>query len=170
MSLRPTFAWRGGFALALACFGPTGHAQEERSNVFDDPFLRVTRSLALCPVPEGPLYTAAQARSQSHIRAEKGTTCHDWGRCRLPNAYLYDKEIIPRVATFIRRDDRFQTTSVWILGQRRWVYLKGCVSSEAQRDQLEAEVRLIDDVEAVINELMVGVTGTPRYDVERDAK
>ena len=107
---------------------------------------------------------------ETHWRAERGTSCYRSGRCRLPNAYLYDKEIIPRVATFIQRDDRFQTTSVWILGQRRRVYLKGCVSSEAQRDQLEAEVRLIDDVEAVVNELMVGVTGTPRYDVERDAK
>ena len=118
----------------------------------------------------GPLYTAAQARAQSHGRADRGTTCHYWGRCRLPNAYLYDKEIIPRVATFIQRDDRFRDTSVWILGQRRWVYLQGCVATQDQSDQLEKEVRLIDDVEAVINELMVGTTGTPRYDVDRDAK
>jgi hypothetical protein len=165
-----SFAWRGALALALTCLACAPRAQDERSNAFDDPFLRVTRALAPCPVPEGPLYTPAQVRAQSHLRAEKGTTCHYWGRCRLPNAYLYDKEIIPRVATFVQRDDRFQTTSVWILGQRRWVYLKGCVSSAAQRDQLEAEVRLIDDVEAVINELMVGVSGTPRYDVEHDAK
>lgn len=135
-------------ALALACLGPAIHAQDERTHAFDDPFLQVTRALPTCPVPQGPLYTAAQAKAQSHIRAEKGTTCHDWGRCRLPNAYLYDEEIIPRVATFIQRDDRFQNTSVWILGQRRRLYLEGYVTSHAQSDKLEREVRLIDDVEA----------------------
>ena len=54
-----------------------------------------------------------------------------------------------------------------ILGQRRWVYLKGCVRNEKQSRELEAEVRLIDDVEAVINELMVGTSGKPRYPVQR---
>ena len=163
-------AWRSAAALALVSLAPAIQAEDARTNAFDDPFLQVTRALATCPVPEGPLYTAEEAKAQSHGRTERGTTCHLWGRCRLPNAYLYDKEIIPRVATFIRRDDRFQDTSVWILGQRRWVYLKGCVASQAQSDALEREVRLIDDVEAVINELMVGTTGTPRYDVEHDAK
>ncbi len=161
---------RAAVALALACLAPAILAQDERTNAFDDPFLRVTHALATCPVPEGPLYTAAEVKAQTHGRAERGTTCHLWGRCRLPNAYLYDKEIIPRVATFIQRDDRFQDTSVWILGQRRWVYLKGCVATQEQSDQLEKEVRLIDDVEAVINELMVGTSGKPRYDVERNAR
>jgi hypothetical protein len=167
---RRSLAWRGALALALIGLASAPHAQDERSNAFDDPFLRVTRALALCPVPEGPLYTVAEARAQAHGRVERGTSCYQSGRCRLPNAYLYDKEIIPRVATFIQRDDRFQDTSLWILGQRRWVYLKGCVSTQAQSDQLEAEVRLIDDVEAVINELMVGVDGTTRYDVDHNAK
>jgi BON domain len=162
--------WRAAAALVLAGLASAPRADDERSNTFDDPFLQATRALPRCPVPEGPLYTAAQAKAQIHGRAERGTTCHYWGRCRLPNAYLYDKEIIPRVATFIQRDDRFQNTSIWILGQRRWVYLKGCVANQAQSDQLEAEVRLIDDVEAVINELMVGVSGTPRYDLDRAAK
>jgi hypothetical protein len=152
-------------SLLLACSSPLG--QEERTNVFEDPFLRVTQRLVACPVPEGPLYTQAEARAQSHLRAEKGTTCYYWGRCRLPNAYLYDKEIIPRVAIFIQRDQRFDESSIWILGQRRWVYLKGCVANEAQSRELEAEVRLIDDVEAVINELMVGTSGKPPYDVQR---
>ena len=157
-------------ALALVCLSPLLQAQDQRTNAFDDPFLQATRALPQCPVPEGPLYTAAEAKAQIHGRAERGTTCHYWGRCRLPNAYLYDKDIIPRVATFIQRDDRFQGTSVWLLGQRRWVYLKGCVATEAQSDQLEREVRLIDDVEAVINELMVGTSGTPRYDLDRATK
>jgi hypothetical protein len=156
--------WVAGLLL-LGC--SSLQSQEQRTNVFDDPFVRVTERLAACPVPEGPLYTPAEARAQSHLRVEKGTTCYQWGRCRLPNAYLYDKEIIPRVALFIRRDERFAESSIWILGQRRWVYLKGCVASEAQSRELEREVRLIDDVEAVINELMVGTAGKPPYTVER---
>ena len=57
----------------------------------------------------------------------------------------------------------YQSTSVWVLGSRRWVYLKGCVESDAQRASLEALVKNIDDVEAVVNELMVGTDGRPPY-------
>lgn len=67
---------------------------------------------------------AAEARSQAHIRAEKGTTCHYRGRCRLPNAYLYDKEIVLRVVRLIELDPRFADSTIWVLGQRRWVYPK----------------------------------------------
>ena len=163
-------AIRGAVALAFAGLVPALHAQQERTNAFDDPFVQATRALAPCPTPEGPLYTAAQVMAQTHGRAERGTSCFYSGRCRLPNAYRYDKEIVPRVALFIQRDDRYQATSVWVLGQRRWVYLKGCVATQEQSDQLEKDVRLVDDVEAVINELMVGTSGTPRYDVDRTAK
>ena len=122
-------------------------------------------------MPQGPLYTAAEAKAQAHGRAERGTTCHYWGRCRLPNAYLYDKEIIPRVATFIQRDDRFRDTSVWVLGQRRWVYLKGCVATQAQSDQLEARGpphrrRRGGDQRAHGRH----VRARRRYDVERNAR
>jgi hypothetical protein len=153
--------------VALAPAPAFAQADEPRTNAFDDPFVQATRAIAACPPAEPPLLTAAEARAQSHLRAEKGTTCHYHGRCRLPNAYLYDKEIVPRVARFIQLDDRFAETTVWLLGQRRWVYLKGCVASAEQARALEAEVRLIDDVEAVINELMVGSDGKPPYAVAR---
>ena len=153
--------------VAFASSSAIGQTEEPRSNAFDDPFLQATHAIAACPRAEGPLLTAAEVRAQSHPRAERGTTCHYYGRCRLPNAYLYDKEIVPRVVRFIQLDDRFASSTVWVLGQRRWVYLKGCVSSAAQASALEREVRLIDDVEAVINELMVGTAGKPPYAVER---
>lgn len=102
-------------------------------------------------------------RAQSHIRAEKGTTCHCFGRCRLPNAYLYDREIVPRVARFNSLEPKFADSSIWVLGQRRWVYLKGCVRDAQQARPLESEVRPIDDVEAVVNKLMVGTDGKPPY-------
>jgi osmotically-inducible protein OsmY len=94
-------------------------------------------------------------RTEAHGRTERGTRCYESGRCRLPNSYLYDKEIIPRVKKAILADGRFAATSVWAQGQRRWVWLKGCVRSEAQRRALERLVRELDDVESVINQLVV---------------
>ena len=138
---------------------------EPRRNYYDDPFVQVTSALPGCPVPEGPLITHAEMQAQAHGRVDRGTTCFRSGRCRLPNSYLYDKEIVPRVRQFIAQDDRFADTSIWIVGQRRWIYLQGCVASEPQREALERAVRGIDDVEAVIDELMVGRHSTPRYRV-----
>ena len=141
-----------------------------RRNYYDDPFVQATAALPGCPVPEGPLITHAEMQAQAHGRVDRGTTCFRSGRCRLPNSYLYDKEIVPRVRRFIAQDERFANSSVWVLGQRRWVYLQGCVASEAQREALERAVRNVDDVEAVIDELMVGAGGTPRYRVAAPAR
>lgn len=131
-------------------------ADDARRNVFDDPFVQLTRGLAGCPVPAGPLLTEAEARAQAHGRAERGTSCFRAGRCRLPNSYLYDQEIMPRVRKAVEADGRFErTTSVWATGQRRWVWLQGCVSDAGEAQALEALVRGIDDVEGVVNELAV---------------
>ena len=141
-------------------------APAERRNWFDDPFLVATTGLRGCPVPDAPLMTEAEMRQDSHWRAERGTSCFRSGRCRLPNAYLYDKEIAPRVVQAIRVAGTFDDTSVWVEGQRRWVWLKGCVSTAAQAAEMERVVRLIDDVEAVIPQLIVGTTmpaGAPVY-------
>ena len=128
---------------------------ETPANHFNDPFVQVTGGLPDCPVPAGPALTLAEARAQSHWRSERGTSCYQSGRCRLPNSYLYDQEIIPRVRKAILSDGRFAQTSVWAEGQRRWVWLKGCVGSAEQSSALEQLVRGIDDVEAVVNELVV---------------
>jgi hypothetical protein len=155
---------RAAVAVTLALLDPNAVAQQaQRSNAFNDPFVQATRAIPGCPVAEEPLVTPEEVRSQAHIRAEKGTTCHYHGRCRLPNAYLYDKDIVPRVVRFINLDSRFANSTIWVLGQRRWVYLKGCVANAEQAKVLEAEVRLIDDVESVVNELMVGTTDVPKY-------
>ena len=156
-------------ACALTLAFSVGHA-EPRRNYYDDPFVQATSALPGCPVPEGPLITHAEMQAQAHGRVDRGTTCFRSGRCRLPNSYLYDKEIVPRVRQFIAQDERFADTSIWIVGQRRWVYLQGCVASEPQREALERAVRGIDDVEAVIDELMVGPSGTPRYRVAEPAR
>jgi hypothetical protein len=141
-------------ALAVALVG--GYAlAEKRANYFNDPFLQITNGIADCPVPEGPIITEGEMRTQVHARTERGTRCFLSGRCRLPNSYLYDKEIIPRVGKAILADGRFGDTSVWAEGQRRWVWLKGCVRRKDQAKALEQLVRGLDDVEAVINQLVV---------------
>jgi len=139
---------------ALAVSFPAQSA-EPRANYFDDPFLQVTSAISDCPPQQGPMITEAEMRAEAHVRAERGTRCFQSGRCRLPNSYLYDKEIIPRVQQAILVDGRFSDTSIWVQGQRRWVWLKGCVRTRAQADAVERLVRSVDDVEAVINELVV---------------
>jgi hypothetical protein len=153
-------------ALAVLAAAPIATAQE-RSNHFGDPFLPVTAAIAGCPVPRGPGFTAEEVRNEAHVRAQHGTSCYRVGRCRLPNSYLYDKEIIPRVQQHIRMDGRFDDTSVWILGERRLVTLMGCVKTREQAEQMEKAVLLVDDVMGVVNYLQVGTQGTPKYAVQK---
>jgi len=127
----------------------------DRVNPFDDPFLQVTSGIAGCPVPEGPRMSEEQMRAQAHVRSERGLRCYLEGKCRLPNAYMYDQEIIPRVKKAVEANGRFADTSVWAEGQRRWVTLKGCVHSREQAKALADLVRGIDDVEKVIDQLEV---------------
>src|SRR6478736_7612594 len=134
---------------------------QERSNFFDDPFMKATSALPGCPVPEGPLVTQEEVRAQAHVRAQHGGSCFRSGRCRLPNSYLYDKEIIPRAVLYLRQDGRFDNTSVWLLGERRFVTLMGCVASREQAQAMEKAVLLVDDVMGVANQLMLGTAGKP---------
>jgi hypothetical protein len=141
-------------------------AEGPRRNPFDDPFLQVTSGLASCPVPQEPVYDEDEFRAAAHDRAQRGVSCWMAGRCRLPNAYLYDKEIVPRVQKALLADGRFAGTSVWALGQRRFVWLKGCVQTPEQSAEVERIVRNIDDVDGVANQLMVGTGAKPPYAVE----
>ena len=138
-----------------AAAGVTTAPAEERGNLFGDPFVQVTSGMADCSPPQGPMVTPSEMRAEAHPRTERGTRCFESGRCRLPNSYLYDKEIIPRVQKAILADGRFAATSVWAEGQRRWVTLKGCVRTRAEADALLRLVRGIDDVEKVVDALVV---------------
>jgi hypothetical protein len=143
-------------SLALLLALPAAADEEPRANYFGDPFVQLTRAIGDCPVPEGPLITAAEMRAQAHGRAERGSSCYQAGRCRLPNAYLYDLEIMPRVQKAVDADGRFRAdTSVWVLGQRRWLWLRGCVRTAGQGEALADLLRGLDDVEGVVNELRV---------------
>src|SRR2546430_16380127 len=97
-------------AMAAALIGGPALA-EKRANYFNDPFLRVTKGIADCPVPEGPMITEAEMRIQAHVRIERGTRCFLSGRCRLAKSYLFLKESIPPVAKAIISDGHFADTS-----------------------------------------------------------
>ena len=136
--------------------GGVAYAQSaDGGNLFNDPFVQATHGLAACPLPEGPRYSAGEARTLAHERSQRGVSCYLAGQCRLMNSYYYDAEIIPRVVIALHADDRFNDTSVWLLGQRRWVFVKGCIAREEQRAPLLERVRNIDDVQRVIDELKV---------------
>jgi len=150
---------------ALAMSACIGASAQTRSNVFNDPFLQASAGLPSCPFPEAPGVTAQEARDLAHERSQRGVSCWLAGRCRLPNAYLYDAEIVPRVEQALRVDGRFADTSIWVTGQRRWVWLQGCVTTARQASEAEQLVRRIDDVEEVHNQLMVGTNGVPPYRV-----
>lgn len=171
--MRPSTARTLTLLLALPLAASIAQAQAQaasspapRKNWFDDPFVQATHGLPGCPIPDAPLLTQTEMQREAHWRAERGTSCYRSGRCRLPNAYLYDKEIAPRVVKAIDAAGTFADTTIWVEGQRRWVWLKGCVSTPEQAAELERIVRLIDDVEAVIPQLIVGTTmppGPPAY-------
>jgi len=152
---------------SAAVHAQAASAPDERKNWFDDPFIAATHGLPGCPIPDPPLLSEQEMQAEAHWRAERGTSCYKSGRCRLPNAYLYDKEIAPRVVKAIDAAGTFDDTTIWVEAQRRWIWLKGCVSTPAQAAELERMVRLIDDVEAVIPQLIVGTTMPPGKPVYR---
>jgi hypothetical protein len=144
-----SFAW-----LLLIPVAAMAQAQDmSQPQQFETPILQATFGIATCPVPHQAKPTPEEVRAQAHYRAERGNSCYQSGRCRLPNSYMYDPEIVPRVKKAILADGRFGDTSIWVEGQRRWVWLKGCVRDRLQAQSVEQLVRSIDDVEAVINEL-----------------
>ncbi|SCK07491.1 Predicted periplasmic or secreted lipoprotein [Variovorax sp. HW608] len=148
---------------ASASFQGAYGADEARTNFFDDPFFQMSSGLAGCPAPLGPLYTQAEVRSQMHARLERGTSCWLEGRCKDSNAYRYDKTIAPQVRKALEGVPGLRRGSVWVMVQRRWIYLQGCVPDKPMRERLENAARAVPDVENVVNDLMVGTQDKPGY-------
>lgn len=147
--------------LAMVCTAAV--AAPEKKNWFDDPFFQVSSALRACPVPEGPLYTAEERRTQMHARLERGTSCWLEGRCSDSNAYRYDKALAPKVQAALGAVPGVKRASVWAVVQRRWVYLQGCVPSRALAQRLQKAARAVPDVELVVDDLMIGTRGKPPY-------
>lgn len=156
-----------GLPLLMALITCTAFAESAtdtlRLNRFDDPFVQLTQGIADCPSAEGPLLTLKEANAEAHQRAERGNSCWAAGRCRYSSSFAYDKEIMERVQKAVAADGRFGKTTVWALGQRRWIWLKGCVNSEAEAAALVQLIGSIDDVQAVLNQLTTDPHAPPPY-------
>jgi hypothetical protein len=138
-------------------------AGEERKNWFDDPFAQATHGLQRCPVPDGPVMTEQEMRTESHSRAERGTRCWLEKKCDSPSAYKYDKPINENATTRLGGDPRFKDTTIWVATLRGFVFLKGCARTQKQREQIVGAVGALPRVERVIDEIMVGTNGKPPY-------
>ena len=103
-----------------------------------DPFAQATAGLPACAVVKPRLYTSDEMRTEAHtIRSERGTRCaRSRELCAGPGAYKRDTEINDHVRAVIAADQRFTQTSIWITTSRKWVTLKGCVRTSAQRNAL----------------------------------
>jgi hypothetical protein len=130
------FAALGVYALAAPARRATQRCRSHRSSEriastirflqIDERDCRLPAAIGADDHRSGDARRSASARRARHALLPVG-------RCRLPNSYLYDKEIIPRVKTAILTDGRFAETSISVLGQRRWVILKGVRANEAQK-------------------------------------
>ncbi len=145
--------------VALAVATPT--SGQTLRNYGDDPFLRISTRIANCPEPAGPRISEAEWRRDAHHRIEHGNHCWLEGRCRLPNAFLYDKEIAEstrrRLATLSASLPAWQASSLWIMIRGRWLTVQGCTASGFPLAGFLAALREVPDVERVIDE----TTATP---------
>jgi hypothetical protein len=144
---------------------------QERKNWFDDPFAQATAGLPGCPQAEGPLLTAEQMRKEAHYRAERGTSCWLAGTCSEPNAYRYDKRIHAAALDLLRNAADLANTTLWLGAERRFIYVKGCVSDPDQQARIENLMRTVPDVEVVFVYVITGTrapkSGMPYRVVKR---
>jgi hypothetical protein len=136
------------------------------TNPFQDPFIQLTRGIQACATPLPPRYTKQDIAQLNHERTQRGVSCWIAGRCRLMNSYAYDAEIAQRVQKAVIARGTFENTNVWMLGQRRYLWLKGCVAHPHQVTDLARLINNIDDVEGVFLELSIGVPSSPPYATE----
>lgn len=135
-------------ALALSATHVYAQAALELKNWFNDPFFQISADIPDCPLPLGPLLTEEQRKTQTHSRAEKGTTCWLAGQCERPNYYAYDQDIAAAFkAQAANNPALFQRTSLWITVQGRVVFIEGCASKQATVFEIEAFARSLPYVQ-----------------------
>jgi hypothetical protein len=152
--MRQVFRVSMCFAL-LTYANPSAFADAVRSNWGHDPFFQISKAIPRCPEPLGPLETEGEWLSESHYRIERGNSCWVEGRCRLSNAYRYDAEIAESVH---RRLDTInpathwrEKSTLWLLLQRRFIYVEGCVSPDFDKATFLSELAKTADVDSVID-------------------
>lgn len=158
---------RPAFLLTALALVSIGANSEELRNWFDDPFFVITAALPGCPEPAGPRVTDAERLTQSHRRAEKGTTC--WlakdKECQRANAFSYDQDIAAEILAAVNAEKPFLNTSLWVTVQGRVVYVEGCVPQESQAAEIEAFIRRLPHVQQVIAAVTANPKDRPPYKV-----
>ena len=143
-------------AIALASPAALADGGGERSNFGHDPFFQISSALANCPIPLGPFETKQEFNDESHYRIERGNSCWIEGRCRLSNSYYYDKEIAEavqrRLANISYATQWRDHTTLWLMLQRRFIYVEGCVAPDFDTAKFLAELAKTADVERVIDD------------------
>ncbi|GLU33779.1 hypothetical protein WKR88_16490 [Trinickia caryophylli] len=164
--MRRTLVLRGA-VLGLIAATAWALAEPRRVNRGDDPFFSISAALPGCPAPLGPLETDAEWLAEGHYRIERGNSCWWEGRCRLSNSYLYDKEIaeaVKRRLTNIEPATHWKTrTTLWLMLQRRFVYVQGCVAPGFDKQTFLSELAKTADVERVIDETTADPQSVPPY-------
>ena len=144
------------FGLFLGVCFSSAHAGEQRVNRGHDPFFQISNAIAACPEPLGPLETEQEWLADSHYRIERGNSCWLEGRCRLPNAYLYDTDIADavrrRLANINATTHWREKSTLWLVLQRRFIYVQGCVASDFDKQVFFRELAKTADVERVIDD------------------
>lgn len=149
-------------ALSIALALPLQPACAETvANYGDDPFEQVSSRIADCPEPAGPRVSQAEWRREAHHRIEQGNHCWSEGRCRLANAFHYDKEIAEslqrRLRTLSTTMPGWQDSTLWITVSGRWLTVQGCVRPGFAVAPFLAALREVADVEKVVDQ----TTSTP---------
>jgi len=147
---------------ALALHTPWAAAEDLR-NWADDPFVQLSRDVADCPVPKGPLMTEKDWKAEAHWRIETGTSCWLAGKCADSNAYRYDAGLAKLLFPKLENPQALQGSSVWAFVQRRILFLQGCVRDEAQGAAIEALAKGTPDLVMVVPAFKVGAQGRVPY-------
>lgn len=155
---------RLGLLLAVLV-GHASHAGVLRKNHGNDPFFQISHAIANCPVPLGPFLTDKEWHPQVHFRVEDGNSCWLEGRCRLNNSYRYDQEIaetVQRRLAFINRSTGWRdNTTLWLILQRRFIRVQGCVSAAFDKKKFLSELAKTADVDRVMDQTTVDPKAVP---------
>ena len=152
-SLIQHFAW----CLLVFIASHPALADDLRSNRGNDPFFQISNAIPECPTPLGPLETEQEWVNEAHYRIERGNSCWVEGRCRLSNAYRYDAEIAEavqrRLSTINMTTHWREQSSIWLMLQRRFIYVQGCVSPDFDKSKFLSELAKTADVDKVIDNM-----------------
>ncbi|MDN7182497.1 hypothetical protein M0D69_31655 [Caballeronia sp. SEWSISQ10-4 2] len=164
--MKPLIQYCAWCLLALALVASqSALADDSLSNRGNDPFFQISKAIPQCPTPLGPLETEQEWLAEGHYRIERGNSCWVEGRCRLSNAYRYDAEIAEavqrRLSTINPATHWREQSSLWLMLQRRFIYVQGCVSPGFDKDKFLSELAKTADVDQVIDNMTTDPKANP---------